>query len=108
MLYATAKVCKFCNHVFEVESKQAAEGVMIEVVPKKFIGKKITELSLVDLVELQKTKKYKASYIWRVVRSKGREVLKEYASLMAYSSGWIYRQQELLNDTKFNDYAIRG
>jgi superfamily II DNA or RNA helicase len=108
MLYATAKICKFCNHVFEVEAKQAVEGVMIEVIPRKFIGKKITELSLVELIELQKTKKYKASYIWRVVRSKGEEILKEYAGLMAYKSGWITKQVELISDSKFNDYAIRG
>jgi len=108
MLYATAKICKFCNHVFEQVSAPVTEGVMIEVIPKKFIGKKITELSLVELVELQKTKKYKASYIWRVVRSKGKETLGQYASLMGYNNGWLYRQSQLLNDTKFNDYAIRG
>jgi len=108
MLYATAKVCKFCGLVFEQKEAPVIEGVMIEVVPKKFIGKKFTQLTLPELVELQKTKKYKASYIWRVVRSKGREALKEYASLMAYSSGWIYRQEALLGDSKFNDYAIRG
>jgi len=108
MLYATAKVCKFCGLVFEQKEAPVIEGVMVEVVPKKFIGKKFTQLTLTELVELQKTKKYKASYIWRVVRSKGREALTEYASLMAYSSGWIYRQEALLGDTKFNDYAIRG
>lgn len=108
MLYATAKVCKFCNHVFEQVSAPAVEGVMIEVVPKKFIGKKITELSLIELVELQKTKKYKASFIWRVVRSKGEETLKEYAGLMEYKSGWITKQVELIGDSKFNDYAIRN
>ena len=108
MLYATAKVCKFCNHVFEQVAAPAVEGVMVEVVPKKFIGKTITELSLVELVELQKTKKYKASFIWRVIRSKGEETLKEYAGLMGYTSGWVYRQSQLLSDSKFNDYAIRN
>ena len=107
MLFASAKFCKYCNHEFEIKEVKETIGVMVEVVPKKFIGKKIGELSIDELIELQPTKKYKATMIWRVIRSKGIEAVKEYGNKMHYKKGWFTRQEEQLKDSNFSNYAIR-
>lgn len=107
MLFASAKVCKYCNHEFEVKEAEEKKGVMVEIVPKKFIGKKIGELSIDELIELQQTKKYKATMIWRVIRSKGIEAVREYGNKMQYKKGWFTRQEEQIKDSNFSNYAIR-
>jgi len=54
----------------------------------------------------QQTKKYKPSYIWRVIRAK--DLIEEYAEIMNYSKGWVWRQtEEQKNDNNnFTDYKI--
>ena len=74
---------------------------------KDFEGKKVSDLSIEELIQLQKLKTYKASYIWRVVRSKGEEELSRYASLMNYSKGWVNRQIESLEDCSYKDYKVK-
>ena len=59
-----------------------------------------------DLIELQTTKKLKASFVWRVIRSYGEASLTEYARKMNYTKGWIYHQVQKLDDSEFKNYKI--
>ena len=103
MVFASARVCRYCDYDFPIDAQELKEGIMVEVVPSHLKGKRISDLSLFELIELQQSKKYKASYIWRVVRA--REQIDEYAEIMGYSKGWIYRQKKE-NSTNFTDYKI--
>ena len=67
----------------------------------ELVGSKIGDLSIDELIKLQKSKKYKPSFIWRVIRSHGKESLKDYGQKMEYSSGWVYRQEQQINDNMF-------
>jgi len=106
IVFASARICRYCEYKFPIDEKELAQGIMVEVIPNHLKGKKISELDLNELIELQQTKKYKASYIWRVVRNK--DMIDEYAEIMKYSSGWVWRQQqEQKNDNNnFTDYKI--
>jgi superfamily II DNA or RNA helicase len=106
IVFASARICRYCEYKFPIDEKELAQGIMVEVIPTHLKGKRISELDLNELIELQQTKKYKASYIWRVVRNK--DMIEEYAEIMQYSSGWVWRQQqEQKNDNNnFSDYKI--
>lgn len=101
----SARKCENCGYVYPIEKKIQKNGVMVEVkAPPELVGKKIEDLSLEELYALQKSKKYKPTYIWRVVRSRG--VIKEYAHLAGYSDGWIYMQKNN-PDCLFTNYTVR-
>jgi superfamily II DNA or RNA helicase len=106
IVFASARVCRYCGHQFPIDEKELAQGVMVEVLPNHLKGRRISELDLYELIELQQTKKYKPSYIWRVIRAK--DLISEYAELMKYSKGWVWRQtEEQKNDNNnFTDYKI--
>lgn len=108
MLKVQVSECEYCGHKFEPKANQLKkDGILVELTVKDFEGKKVSELSIEELIQLQKLKTYKASYIWRVVRSKGEEKLSRYASLMNYSKGWINRQIESLEDCSYKDYKVK-
>lgn len=105
-VFASARICRYCEFVFPFEASELKEGVMIEVVPTHLKGKNIADLSIDDLIELQITKKLKASFVWRVIRSYGEASLTEYARKMNYTKGWIYHQLQKLDDSEFKNYKI--
>ena len=75
--------------------------------PAEFIGRRISSLSIQELLQLEASKKYKSSFIWRVVRSHGENAIDEYASIKGYRSGWIKRQKEDINNCEYTDYKIK-
>lgn len=106
-VFASARICRYCSYVFPMDAAELKEGVMVEVIPANLKGRKISALSLQELIELQQSKKYKPSYIWRVIRS--RDMIQEYAGLMGYKKGWIYKQeQDRQTESKniFTDYKL--
>lgn len=110
VIAAQAKSCKYCGYVFEEGKKELKEGVMVEVkppVPSAFVGRKVADLGLTELAELQKSKAYKASYVWRVIRNKGEDAIKEFASLMGYKNGWIDRQIKDQENSNFKNYILK-
>ena len=110
LIFASARVCRYCAHEFPIDEKELAEGKMVEVTPKipdDLVGKAISELSLGELVALQTSKKYKPTFIWRVVRSKGKEAIDNYARTMGYSTGWAFHQKQEMDNCAFNDYKLR-
>jgi superfamily II DNA or RNA helicase len=108
MHHATVKICNYCDYEFAVNKEtELKKGVMKEVVPSYLLGKKLSELDLGDLIELEKSKKFKSTYIWRVLRSMGKEALEDYAKYKNYGRGWVYHQMEKINDSSYYDYVIK-
>jgi len=107
----SARKCKYCGYEFPIKEGILSEGVMVEVVakaPSELVGKRISELSLNELIALEKSKKYKPSFIWRVVRSNGGDYVEAYAKLKGYKKGWLNRQIEDLDNCSFTDYKIKN
>jgi hypothetical protein len=110
LLPVSAKTCNFCGYVFPKTETQLADGVMKEVGPKApthLIGRRISDLTIKELIELEASKKYKPSFIWRVVRSFGEDAIDEYGSLRGHSRGWAYRQKQDLQNSTYTNYLIR-
>jgi len=108
-LPASTKECNFCGHIFDVKESELKDGEMVEITKfvNQYKGNRISELQLNDLINGIKSKKLKHSFVWRVVRSRGKGSIKEFAQLMKYSNGWIYRQELQLNDVEYNDFYIK-
>jgi superfamily II DNA or RNA helicase len=107
MLHAAARVCKFCGHEFPVQDAAPADGKMVEVSAGHLEGKRIADLTLDELAQLQKSKKAKATMVWRVVRSKGKQSVADYAAIVGYTKGWVYHQLQKMNDCNFTNIIIR-
>lgn len=106
----SARICKYCGTPFPLKEKSLLEGIMVEVSPRapdEIIGRKISSLSISELLLLEASKKYKSSFIWRVVRSHGEEAIKEYADIKGYKSGWLKRQIQELDNCEYTDYKIK-
>jgi len=89
---ASAKFCEYCLFKFP-QTKQMKEEVTLQELKKITTeGKYISELTIEELILLQKTKKFKAPFIWRVVRSRSEIELLKYAAIMKYTDGWVWRQ----------------
>ena len=109
VVHTSTPSCPECKFIFPVKEKEIKKGVMVEVkphIPKEFLGKRIGDLTISELCKLQKAKKYKATMIWRVIRSKGEQALYEYAQKMGYSDGWVYKQIHKLSDSTFTNYLL--
>lgn len=110
MLHASAMACKWCGFDLPRPERQPLQGEMVEVAPKSpthLIGRKVSDLSIDELIEMQRSKRYKATFIWRVVRSHGVVDIEAYAGQMGYSKGWIKRQIDDIDNSTFTDYTIR-
>lgn len=111
LVAASTRTCKYCGYIFPVKEGQTIGGVMVEVTPKvpsNLEGMRIDQLSIDNLLELEKSKKYKSSFIWRVVRSMGEDAVNTYASIKGYKSGWINRQVNDLDNCQFTNYLLRN
>jgi len=104
--HATAKECK-CGFEFQQKEKPLAEGIMVEVSGNQYIGRRLSELSIAELSDLAKSKKYKPSFIWRVVRSKGEFAVRTFAKLNGYQKGWVYHQLKDIYNSNYKDHKIK-
>ncbi len=117
LLPAAVRQCEFCKFEFPKPTSELRNGVLCEVesdVPLGLKGKRISELTIEELIQCQKTKKMKHSYIWRVLRSKEAEqadsdYLKQYAALMNYKPGWVMSERKKIIEGQvgFRDYILR-
>lgn len=111
LVAASARICKYCGYTFPIKESEISSGVMVEVTPKvpvQFEGMRISQLNVDELLELEKSKKYKSSFIWRVIRSLGEEYVLDYARKKGYKKGWINRQIDALDDCQFTDYKLKN
>ena len=109
IINASAAECEFCGYIYPIEKKELRQGVMVEVSPRNFrdiSGLKVSQLSLTELAAVQRAKKYSVHFIWRVVRSKGMEAVRDYAKLMDYKQGWRIRQSQELRNCSFSDVYV--
>lgn len=103
---ASVKSCIICLYKFPIKPPTVEEVVLIEY--KKIQESprtKISQLTLEELIVLQKVKRFSSKFIWRVVRAKGKEDIKRYSKLMGYSYGWVIRQLKD-NNNNFTDVKI--
>lgn len=106
---ASAKECECCGFVFPIPEPTEEEVILKELKRVELKGKKISMLSVNDLIVLQKAKRYKSSFIWRVIRSRGKSTLQIYADMMGYSKGWVFRQQQEIEqgNNNFTDLIVK-
>lgn len=110
LVFASARSCRYCGHEFPFEGKPLAQGEMVQVTPKVPMGlqgRRIGDLSLMELVELEASKSYGSKFIWRVVRSHGKDAIREYARMKGYSSGWCYRQEKEMDNCEYKNYLLK-
>lgn len=110
MLHAAARVCEFCGYIFPIKTDEDRNGVLVEIdsgFPPAMVGRKLSDLHIIELVSLQRIKKYKSAFIWRIVRSRGEESILEYARVMKYRNGWVKRQLEDVENCTFTDFVLR-
>lgn len=107
MLPIMAKECEYCLRVFDMANKKLRNGILVEVLPDTLSGRMLSDMGLLELAELQdRGKPFSAPLIWRVVRSKGEEAVKEYCAIKKYSRGWIQRQIGELGNCNYRDMEI--
>lgn len=110
IVFASARSCRHCGYVFPFEGSKLSEGIMVEVgpkVPTSLTGRRIADLDIPELIELEKSKAYKATFIWRVVRSRGKQEIERYAMMKGHSSGWVWRQEQEMGNSDFKNYLLK-
>lgn len=112
LLPPTSKECPYCGYLFQLSAKQLAEGRLVELtnnIRANIPGKYISQLTIPEIIELEKTASIKATYAWRVMRSRGVTAIAEYARIKNYKDEWIIRQLEAIDhegNVKFVDKKI--
>lgn len=89
----------------EKEEKDLKDGILVEVTQKTYIGKKISECSVNELIQMEREKKIKSVFTWRILRNKGELALCLYAEKKGYNPYWV-RHQLKNQDKKYSDYTI--
>jgi len=124
MLAVSAKFCEYCEYEFPILEKEISKGVLVEVVndiakvPEHLKGLRVKDLSIVQLSDLQKSKKYKPTFIWRILRgiaySDGscsyelqKGYIQKYANIFNYKKGWVKSQLEKINDCDFPNFILK-
>jgi len=116
ILPAQQKVCEYCQHAITEAEKKLLQGQLVELtpqIPERLVGQTISEVDIEDLIEMDRLKLYSSAYIWRVLRSRGEQAIKEFAEAKGFKRGWTERQVGLMYEeatkggTKFTDYTIK-
>lgn len=99
VVYASVRVCEYCGYKWEPTQAELAAGRLVEVqneIRSGIAGNYVSQLSIAQLIELEKVKELKASYVWRIMRSRGAQAIGDYAAIKGYRDQWIIRQLETL------------
>ncbi len=113
MLPAMARECPYCGYIFAPTEKELAQGRLVEVTNKiraGIVGRELSDLTIPELIELEKTKVNKPTYTWRILRARGEVALTEYARIKQYKDLWVFRQLEQLEaeggQTEFKNKTV--
>lgn len=109
MVAASARVCEFCGHQFEIKTTEEKNGVLVEIksnTPVSCRGKLLSQMTIQDLIDCQKVKRLGAQFVWRIIRSRGELSIVEYAGIMEYSNGWIQAQIADASGSEYRDLVI--
>lgn len=117
MLPAMARECPYCGYLFPISEKELAQGRLVEVTNKiraGVAGRYVSDLTIPELIECEKSGEMKSTYVWRVLRSRNAMAVGEYARLKGYRDAWIVRQLEAMDaegqvqffDKKINELPL--
>lgn len=102
---ASATKCVVCLWEFPKPEPTKEEVVLQELKSITTEGKMMSQMTVKELITLQDSGKYKAPFIWRVLRTRNNGELRQYAEMKGYKSGWLRRQE---NEPKgFNDFMVK-
>ena len=109
MLFASVRVCSECGYEFIAADKETEikEGVLVEIQPRGWQGKWMSDLSIEELADITKLKIENTQFIWRVVRSHGKEGIRYYSKLMGYKSGWEWHQLQSVFDSQYTNKIVK-
>lgn len=110
MLPASVRQCEFCFFIFPTPTHKLLDGVMVlceDGLPDNTKGKKMSELSIEQLIDLQKIKKLTPRQVWSAIRERGIDALKIYQSKMKYHHIFIKRQMEAKEKYKYYDAVVK-
>ena len=108
LMFASIRICPGCGAIQPTPEQKEAErvrGYLEEVGATHVEGSYIDDLSISDLYHLEKTGRYKPSYIARVARTRGEEALAEYAEMKGYKPGWIKYQSSMAKG--YSNYRVK-
>jgi len=107
LIHATATKCEHCGAEVQkkVKIKNETEAELAEIVPKVFVGRRLLDLTVDELIHLCEVKKYSHHFLVRVLRRKGFESLLYYEKLRGFKSGWA--RMNNLGNTQINNFLIK-
>lgn len=109
MLPAMARECPYCGYLFAPTEKELAQGKLVEVtnrIREGIEGRYVSQLTVPELIECEKTKVLTPKFVWRVLR--GREHgLAQYAEIKKYRDHWLALQYEAADAEKLADKEAR-
>lgn len=106
ILQASARVCKYCQHEFEI---QVAEPIEAEFVQVNAPRKPWKEQTIPELLLTQEVKKYKFGWLMRQLRERSETMgefesqLSELARIKNYKHGWVRHQLANFNSESQTD-----
>ncbi len=101
VVYASCRKCEYCGFIWEKTEAELLAGKLVEVtneVRTGIEGRYVSQLSIQELIELEKTKVIKASYCWRILRARGAQAISDYSVLKGYKDGWIISQIQAMEE----------
>jgi superfamily II DNA or RNA helicase len=104
---AKDEYCEFCGHKFEVKSKEVASGVLVDLnlLYQLCHNRRLSSLSVKELVEVAKAKKWKQGFILRILRNRGYPALREYARIKGYHHNWP--NYAINGPSDYTDFTIK-
>lgn len=99
VVYASVRKCEFCGYVWEKTEAELRAGQLVEVqneTRRSIPGRYLSELNVIEIVELEKAGNIKPAYAWRIMRARGEAAIVEYARLKGYRDMWVVRQIEAM------------
>lgn len=98
--------CVECGHEFKnVKVKKEIELKRLERPTWK--GKFIKELTVDELIQIEEMKKFKASFVWRILRSKGIDSLRTYQQKKGYKPFWLQSQIQKIQDNSVTNFIVK-
>jgi len=102
---ASARKCVVCLWEFPKPEPTKEEVILQELKRITTTGKRMSELTVKELITLQDSGKYKASFVWRVLRTRDNGELRQYAEMKGYNKGWLHRQKS--QPKGFKDFIVK-
>ena len=118
VMSAQAVICRACGHGSGLSTiPKLSAGILIDLktkIPVSLVDKHISDLSVIELVDLQNTGLHTEKSITRVILARGASAIAEYASITGKPDTWINEQLNTIDANKkagikiaFSNYKIK-